>query len=369
MSSCSMSSCSMSSSSTTSTTLVSSHKPADHKAEKISPEKCRLSFKTPLELRLCTSALEALQTLTALGQKKSKACLTKVSALNTGAYYPDEYYALLEKMLKGPFTDTSKKQLKERMERMTTDGSFYHGIAPKKTFESMPCKQTATGLMPCAYVLKNSTVLPSQALMSILEDQCLIFIDCRGAIQIAYYKALLDVLGQEKFDYLFAADGPIPFTLGPLKNVLLKFLTKTCSSLKDGCWLYKSNTTYYADKHVNGLETGFHLLYIDKHYFGFGLETTGKTGAELDQFLMACYNTEPKNNEGLSTKVSDAIQASLTSTQIATLKERQVHKISIEEYLKTGGGKIHVIRYWNIDLIQGIIAFDKVSARKLFDKD
>jgi hypothetical protein len=318
-----------------------------------------------LEERINATAIETMQLLCECMQKKSQECLTKPTAINTGAFYVNTYYELLEKMLQRPYSTKVKGGIQKRLEVMTANGSFYHGTASKEFFKPIPSTSSVSGFLP-GFALKDNSVRPSEALMAILENKCLILIGCGEAILISYYKALLDVLGAEKFDYIFAADGPVPFTLwmNTPKNPLL-MLTKL-SPLVDGCFVYKGNTELYARKHFNGDCIGFNLLYSGKRYFGFGLKATGETQQELDSTFMAEYNREPMGNKGLTKTLSQAIASSIKEK---THERMKTHQISIEEYQKTNGGKTHVIRSLNIELVKGLMMFDKVSARALFAPD
>lgn len=319
-----------------------------------------------LEERINASALETMQLLCERMQKKKQECLTKPTAINTGVFYPNTYYELLEKMLQCPFSTKVKGVIQKRLNIMVANDNFYHGTASKEFFKPVASTQSVSGLQPCAFALKDSSVRPSDALMAILDDKCLIFISCGEAVLIAYYKALLDVLGKEKFDYIFAADGPIPFALwwNNPKNPLLA-LTKL-SPLVDGCYVYKANTELYPCKHFNGDCAGFNLLYSGKRYFGFGLKATGDTQQELDSTFMAEYNREPMGNKGLTEKLSQAIASTIKEK---THEKMKTHQIASEEYQKTNGGKTLVARCLKSELVKGLMMFDKVSGRALFEPD
>lgn len=131
----------------------------------------------------------------------------------------------------------------------------------------------------------------------------LIFIDCGMAIQIAHYKALLEILGENDFNFIFNSINK-PLLSTDINNIAIaEFM-----SIKDvndfaniGAHSYISNHPLYAMKHVYGNNNGFHVLVseIDGNntkFIGFGLPNKGLTKAEINDYLVKTFNELPTDN-------------------------------------------------------------------------
>lgn len=146
-------------------------------------------------------------------------------------------------------------------------------------------------------------------------------IDCAMACQLGHYKALLEVLGADKFNKLFSADGPFPMKITnykPERSPLMKvFLTVGFTSkgvhgnrpLKVGDQLSFANVSEYRRRHsMMGECQGMNVVVLDatpgqQKFLGLGLSGKGVTEAEIEQHLIDEYNKKPLDLE----PVNDAL--------------------------------------------------------------
>jgi len=169
--------------------------------------------------------------------------------LDHGFWYPNEYLFALK-----------EKGQHSRFEFLKNKSAAYHGFPPKSfTHVADETGQFVTNKRPCAYVLNNG--LASEAIKNIRESQ-FFFIDCQEAIQIAEYEALLEILGDKKFDALFSPNGKTPLSFDPHSNrtPLKDFLAQKQRSADDGEEAMFLNIRAYTVKHPLGEAGGYHAL-------------------------------------------------------------------------------------------------------------
>lgn len=137
-------------------------------------------------------------------------------------------------------------------------------------------------------------VPPSEALSKIFNSLSLL--GCDEARQIATYTALLEVLGKDKFDYLFASDSPTPMSIGkqdPCKR-LFKVIEPT--DIRKGDFLYIPNIEEYVSKHPFGSSRGYNAIYSgDKRVVSLGFPKGGLPldTDQMDTFLSNQCNEPP----------------------------------------------------------------------------
>lgn len=221
----------------------------------------------------------------------------------TGIWYPTFYYKYL-----------CKHGHQKLLKQFISEGAFFHGLAPKECFSQLLDSQSPTGIKVDYFKLKKGTS-PSQAIQRLEEDLC--FLGCNTFCTISAYKAICSVLNQDKFDYLFAADGPFPLTLtqeatSPLSKILKQHDIDDECEIRKGDFCYFSNIKEYVAKHPVGSSRGYHVLCSQEnphHYIGHGLGVLSGS-VEIDQHeiereLLDCYNTEPVDEGFHTSKVWD----------------------------------------------------------------
>ena len=128
------------------------------------------------------------------------------------------------------------------------------------------------------------------------------FIGCGETVQIAFYEALRDVLGTEKFDILFAANSSTPLTFqfndidNPI-NRLLEYSAPPKEFVKGRSYQFE-NTPYYACKLMNGDALGYTTLCCDdtpgkETFTTLGLSPEGMTRKQINQKMLEECNRDP----------------------------------------------------------------------------
>lgn len=198
-----------------------------------------------------------------------------------GIWYPHEYSAHL------------KNEFDQEM-----NPSFYDGYANEEFFN----RNSAF-----LFELKQGKKA-SDALLSFLKGPTVA--DCGNATVACYYKTLLDILGQEKFDQLFS-NPPILLTIGQGMmdpNSPLSYLAEFTESskymeegslgkrpLKIGDECHFGGIKWYANKHPKGFDAGWNVIYAgdnergEQLFIAHGFEKP-LTEREINQKLVTGYN-------------------------------------------------------------------------------
>lgn len=182
-------------------------------------------------------------------------------------------------------------------------------------------------------------------------------LDCGNACQLAYYKAILSVIGRERFDTLFCG---VPYNLTITQNGLndlccplslfagftksaMKCLKETLGhrSLNFGDKCHFSGIEYYPIKHPGGGHArGWNVVYCydsprgEQLFVGQGLRKA-KTEHQINRMLLKGYNRErtPRDEiciqEATSSDIYDSSSHTLLSTQ---------HTIPLEQADTAVGG-------------------------------
>ena len=200
-----------------------------------------------------------------------------------GVWYPDDY----------------RKILKDKFD-IEMDESFHMGFANEQFWEK-------TGNF--TFKLKEGCK-PSQALLSFLEGPTVA--DCGNATTACYYKCILDIIGEEKFDQVFGSKG---FALKITQRILdedslllgLAGFTQAAKNgesgvpgkrpLKIGEECHFSGVIWYGNKHPKGPGGGMNVLYIgdnaqgEQLFMAHGFEKP-LTEREIIIRLIESYNRE-----------------------------------------------------------------------------
>jgi hypothetical protein len=132
---------------------------------------------------------------------------------------------------------------------------------------------------------------PSDALRGWLGG--LTIADCASVAVALHYQAILDQVGDEKFDNYFNRKGHLLVIDQYPKDVALgKFMIETGKAeLKQGDWYYFANHPDFPRKHPRGLWQGENSLYLgDGKWQGFGSDEL--TEKEMLEKLLVEYNAE-----------------------------------------------------------------------------
>ena len=244
-----------------------------------------------------------------LGKSAAKAMYEMVSmseeakqskSLDRGIWYPHEYaYAL---------RDSGQQQRIAQFYRLN---AFAWGYANQDYF-SAPLNGRAWALVGRSDKLPAETVKAAMKGLSIIE--------CGSACVIAQYKALLDVIGEEKFNKIFA-ESPINLRydgqdakgdVQPMQYFVdftdvAKAAARGAKAaigelskrpVKVGQTVLILGVKDYQKKHFGGMDASYNLICSDEtpgkqRFLGHGLPKEGATEEEVGILLAKGYNAEP----------------------------------------------------------------------------
>lgn len=150
---------------------------------------------------------------------------------------------------------------------------------------------------------------PSLAIRSLFESPSII--DCGNAVTIAYYKALLEIAGDEKFDTYFANNphGRLTIEIAPVfSNILADFCSLTHQAkyldagregnrpLEIGDMCSFIGVPFYGNKHPDGSEGSYNVIYAGLNQKGEQVSAHGFENflaeGEIYQLFIDAYNQE-----------------------------------------------------------------------------
>lgn len=281
--------------------------------------------------KVTESFLKAMHTTVKDNFERMQSYEKDSSLLEKGCFYRADYSIALK----------TKGQMK-RWTHMAEKGYFLHGYAPPtfmKTYSSADQKESAaattTSVKPFSHsygrFFPNNGISPSEALKGLQTG--LVLTGCAEVYEMAFYQALLEILG-DKFDALFGADSCAPFFIkcgrevSPISLLRCTVDIPKLQDLKPGHLIYIPSTDKYPHKHPLGSGRGMNLVCIEggphPKFIGFGLDPKGVTLLQVIEWLRADYNSKPLTPADLST-------AAYTPQANAFEKDQ----ISLEELLKT----------------------------------
>lgn len=314
--------------------------------------------------QLIEKTIQTMQQITADTLARKEGYLQNPEKLTRGIYYPYDYFTAL-----GKTSQTSKA------EQLQNEDLFFHGHAPTDFFELSSDNESLSGKRVCTFVLKKG-VLPGAALKAIREG--LSILGCGETCQIAQWTAVQDILGDQKFNALFAAGTKTPLIIGSrlstnpisvLRNYLKEKLTPS-TRLKKGDHVFLNNISYH-HKHPLGPAVGFNLICVDdtpgsEKFCGLGLPPEGVTWAELFQQLVSDYNAPPCHLGMLSERTKRAYLKAMgpeARKQAETLKEAM---ITIDDFT-THPREIEILDELNAKLVTLLANSTLEKGRDLLD--
>lgn len=206
--------------------------------------------------------------------------------MHKGIWYPNDY----------------RKYLIDEF-NIEMDESFCSGFADERFFEK-------TGFF--TFKLKDGEKA-SEALLSFLNGPTVA--DCGNATMACYYKCILDIIGEEKFDQLFSSEA-LALTISqngitdmesPISYLDLAGYTEAAKQMSQGVFgkrplkigeeCHFEGVIWYANKHPEGFASGENVIYIgdDKEenqlFLAHGFEKP-LTENEINQRFIELYNRE-----------------------------------------------------------------------------
>ncbi|CAF22918.1 hypothetical protein [Candidatus Protochlamydia amoebophila] len=270
------------------------------------------SHNTQLHKNIHSIVISTVQKIAQDYEARLQGYKKNVSCLDGGIWMPNAYFKALKE----------KNQI-TRLRKMVSKNYFYHFYS--KDFEAIPSADAIhkTGFVKCQIRIKKG-VSPSEALKSAQRGPTLV--DCATVCQLGQYQALLEVLGEEKFNYLFGHETGSPLVLcsyaidNPLMPFLTKYIIKNSEKcpinevkLEKGWRVVFNNVSKYNIKHgMRGDAVSFDVICLDptpgqEKFIGLGLKSEGITEKELEQVLIEEYNTKPIDLEAVSDELANKL--------------------------------------------------------------
>lgn len=277
--------------------------------------------------------------------ERKEGCSKKISLLENGFWYPNEYFAALKKCNQSP-----------RIDFFTKNGSFYHGFSnPKKTgFGQIANPQSATGIDPCQYRLQINTFTAAQALKAAQEN--LMLGDCAQLCKLSQYQGLLEILKEERFNKLFSTNPKDFLTIGSANsNPILVFLTfpnqstskgvKNARPINVGQLIAFRNTQKYSVKHMMGESASFNTICVDatpgqQKFVALGLPSSGISEDEMENLMVEKYNQDPLDFSMVNSNVEHIIKAGCDAKFLYYNNSFKNDKITVADLQKEGGGYV-----------------------------
>jgi hypothetical protein len=296
-----------------------------------------------------------------------------ISLLNRGIFYGNSYLEHLLDLNGKKLSDDAQDAIKTRLAAFIEQGSFFHGLAPKKYFKLQDNSASATGKTIMQYFLKNKGVSPSTALEAILSKKELMFGDCGSMCQIPYYEGLRKVLGNDKFDFLFAQDGPTPFMIGLAQGLdplmyLVQDIHYSKKKLANGDWVYIKGPDFYGDKHFNGEGRSWNVLCLNhkkETFIGLGLKPEGASFKDIELGFLKEYNDDPVGIKGMSAEAAEKLLSTYSSSYLQRAKALEGHQITLSELREKGKVDYVLIRKLDMSRVTQLVDATPEKGREL----
>jgi Protein-glutamine gamma-glutamyltransferase len=321
-------------------------------------------YTTTTEDRVRSAALACMQRIVEDNTMRKENYKNDLSLYNKGFYYSNEHFEMLNALKDEQLPNNVRKDVEGRLRKYIKNGAFYHGIAPKKYFNMEKDVSSATGVAVQKYLLKTG-ITPSQALDAILSGNELMYIDCTAACQISFYAGLRDALkDDDKFNKLFAKDGPFPLYIGTSRTsfdplwCLIEDVLYSKEKCSKGDLVYFQGPSFYRYKHYNGDGASWCTLCVDPEkeiYIGLGLSPKGATFADIQNAFLNAYNEDPTGIKAMSPEAGKKLLSIHTIEQTEIIKNLDKNRVSLKFLKEKGGVKPFSIRKWDLIRVDQLI--------------
>ncbi len=221
-----------------------------------------------------------------------------IASCKGGIWYWDDYFSALAK---------SRSVGKARLNALVESCGFYNGYAPSTCFRPVKDLRFPTELAPYTFQIKRD-VLPSKALDALIKGPSIL--DCGSFLQLSVFLALKDLLGEERFNVLFAPDSDPPLRIDPEWSNMIGCLffiipIMRSSEVQKGDICTFTNIPLYVQKHPTGIAQAYNVCCNQdrgiRTFSGFGIPS-GSTQDEIEQILFNSFNSDPVTPEDFGTE-------------------------------------------------------------------
>jgi len=303
----------------------------------------------PLGQTLGAIAADRLKALAVDTEKRLDGFKDDPSLLRAGIFYADDYARALK-----------AKGLEDRYATFKEIEAFFNGWAPPAFFEKVPRSGSPSGYQPHTFQLKPKA-RPSEAIARLRQGLALM--DCGSTVSLACYEALLEVLGADKFDHLFAGDGPAPLCIGAT-SIHLAVLLQAVPA--DAPWRRGQIAGFggpqaYMDKHLFGNASAFNLICDDARvkgretFVGFGLKASGVDLEGLGQAFVAAYNQDPVNLAHYPDDLAAVIRKHYRPEDLERIQSHAGLTMTWSEYAGMGGPRLACRMEFNEARVEALV--------------
>jgi len=322
-----------------------------------------------LKMRIGSIVAKTAQKIAADFKKRKEGFSGDVKLLESGCWYPNDYCFALR----------SANQT-VRLTFFINNGSFYHGFPnTKKTgLEYIPF-DNATGKMTIACRLPEKGIKASDAIKAFQEN--LVLADCAQLCQVSQYQALLEILGEERFNKLFSSashpkDRLVISSYAVQENSLLVFLKQKTTKEKDGFRVLEvgqrvafENFQIYGLKHLNGEAGGFNTICVDAtpsapKFVALGTPPEGLTEEGINSLMVEEYNKTPVDFSIFSSEIEKKIKAKFNPRLLPESQKLKDHKLTVLDLkAEVNGFQPSLTLEFNMDMVLLALAtpLDKLS--------
>ncbi len=303
-----------------------------------------------------------------------------IKILDTGFWYANDYFSFLVKLIKISGNASGKK----RLDYFLKKDCFRLGYADPQSGLFLRAEGESAFKYDLFPLGSRKRKPPSVVVRNFGEN--LIFVDCTMALHLAYYRVILGVLGEERFNEVFGQVDEVQF-LSLKRTKLTELLTNipdpdsgaVRSEVDIGTHFYFLNHGLYLKKDVVGEAQAYNAVLsgYDLHgnplFIGFGLHPDGETVQSISGKLVAAFNQDPYNErlmtpdrwpqiapQGLSLELYNALKhETITSMDDFAIYERVASQCRgfggggkfLRDLVENGRRKSGPRRFLNFELV------------------
>lgn len=301
-----------------------------------------------LETRLQDEVIAAAKAIAQKHEENAKAYKEEGKIPNQGIHYPFPYMRILKE----------KNQI-ERINFLVKRTAVLKGYL--KNFK-IAFRQGTMG-----FKLKKN-VQPSQALDGAIQGPSLL--GCAEVCWLSQWQGLRKVLGDEKFDALFASNSPTPLFIGsqvsqnPLTRIMQKEEFPKLEKIRPGDMVNFSNVPSYSQHHPFGDETTYNVIALrpPKTFTTLGLPAEGASLEEIEEELLHSFNKEaiPMN--------PDLLPKGLTKMGILAEPASSKPPLTKRRFKKMHGGRLGLIFRLDPEKVQYLVDASASLGRQALDR-
>lgn len=211
-----------------------------------------------------------------------------ITVLNDGLWYPVDYILALNMHAEG------NDEIKEKLVALFRSNRHKKGLANSRYFYM--------NRSPMSYFLKDMAA-PSEAITNLSEAVNLI--DSAMAIQIAFYRAILKMYGEKKFDAYFSNKRDLPMLAPQVSQTMLAdmcdFISPDEARQEAGAVSFVYHHLLYSAKNLFEPDGQYFMVESESQdnpkYIGFGLGINALTLDQIKNHMINKFNYPPKSGQ------------------------------------------------------------------------